>query len=122
MTRAPYLVVDDREDRNYKYRLSWYIPEDNGIGGSVGDVKHTESDLKTVDADAVDAVIAYLTASKLDGVLTDHAGFYWESRAKAQAALRVVKAAIAAGADRPMPDWAQKALAAGWKAPKGWRP
>lgn len=122
MTRAPYLVVDDREDRNSRYRLSWYIPEDADIGGSVGDTVFTETDLRTFDADDVDCAIAYLAASKLDGVQRDHSGFFWESRSKAQAALRIVKSAIAAGADRPMPDWATKALAAGWKAPKGWRP
>jgi len=122
VTRAPYLVVDDREDRHSKYRLSWYLPEDQDFGGSVGDSVYTEADLKTAAADDVDCVVAYLTASKLDGVQKDYNGFFWESRSQAQAALRIVKAAIAAGVDRPIPDWAQKALAEGWRAPKGWKP
>lgn len=122
MTRAPYLVVDDREECHWKHRLSWYIPEDEDIGGSLGDEQYTEDDLTKVDASDVDCVVAYLAASKLDTVQRDHSGFYWETRSQAVAALRIVKAAIAAGVDRQMPDWAQKALAAGWKAPKGWRP
>jgi len=119
--RAPYLVIDDHDERNYKYRLSWYLPEDDDIGGSLGDPEYTEADLKTADADDVDSVIAYLAVSKM-GVPKDYNGFYWETRSQAQSALRIAKAAIAAGVDRPMPDWATKALAAGWKAPKGWKP
>ena len=58
----------------------------------------------------------------MGGVQRDHSGFFWETKTAAQAALRVARAAISAGADRPIPDWAQKALEAGWRAPKGWRP
>lgn len=122
MARDPYLVVDDRGEGNYKFRLSWFLPEDDDIGGSVGDSTYTEADLKTLDASNVDCAVAYLAISKSGTVRRDVSGFYWETRGEAQGALRIVKAAIAAGVERPMPDWANKALAAGWKAPKGWRP
>jgi hypothetical protein len=121
MTDA-YLIVDDREDHNWKYRLSWYFPDDADIGGSLGDSVFTEADLKTIDTSDVDSVLAYLAVSKLKDVQKDHGGFYWETQRAAQAALRTAKTAIAIGAERSMPDWAKQALAAGWKAPKGWKP
>lgn len=122
MARNPYLVVNDHESDNWKYRLSWYLPEDDDIGGNVGDLSYTESDLKTLGAGDVDCAIAYLAVAKLDGIQRDSRGVFWDTRAAAQSALRVAKAAITAGVDKPMPDWAQKAIAAGWKAPKGWKP
>ena len=120
MTRAPYLIVNDSESNNWKYRLSWYLPDDGDIGGSVGDMSYTEIDLKELDD--VDVAIVYLAVAKLDGIQRDFSGFFWETQAAAQSALRIAKAAIAAGVDRPLPDWARQALAAGWKAPKGWKP
>jgi hypothetical protein len=122
MSRAPYLIVDDRDSANWKYRLSWYFPEYADIGSSVGDWAYTEIDLKTLDVSNVDCAIAYLAVAKLDGIQKDASGFFWETREAAQSALRVAKAAITLGVDRPMPDWARQALAAGWKAPKGWKP
>lgn len=40
--------------------------------------------------------------------------------ANANAARRA--AAVTWASEKPMPEWAVKALAAGWKAPKGWKP
>ena len=50
----------------------------------------------------------------------DERGYYWDSERDARAVLRVVKAALKA--ERPLPEWAVTALAAGFKAPKGWQP
>lgn len=119
--RKPYLVVDDRDGRNWQWRLSWYIPEDEDLGGSLGEFDYTE--LQKLDPDDHDGLAAYRAVEAIEGVEKDSGGFYWDSRGKALAALRIAKAAIKAGADsRPLPDWATKALAAGWKAPKGWKP
>lgn len=50
-------------------------------------------------------------------------GFLWDNLADAWAALDLAKAAVAAiQPDRPEPDWARTAKAAGWKPPKGWKP
>jgi hypothetical protein len=122
MTSTPHLIVDDTESGNWKYRLSWYFPEDNDIGGSVGDSLYTEIDLKTLDALDVDCAIAYLAVAKFNGIQRDARGFFWDTRSAAQSALRVAKAAIKAGVDRPIPDWARQALAAKWTPPKGWKP
>ena len=116
--KDPYLIVNDQESDNCKYRLSWYLPEDDGIGGNVGD----EIDLKTLAACDVDCAIAYLAVAKLNGIERDARGFFWSTHAAAQSALHVAKVAINAGADRPLPDWARQALAAGWTAPQKWKP
>jgi hypothetical protein len=67
-------------------------------------------------------MIAYLAVAKLNGIQRDASGFFWDTRSAAQSALRVAKAAIKAGVDRPIPDWARQALAAKWTPPKGWKP
>lgn len=121
MSRKPYLVVNDHEARDWKYRLSWYFPDDDDIGGSVGDEEYTAEQLTDPEVDR-DCVVAYLAAKDTPDVARDCTGFYWETAAKANAALRVVKAALRSDGGAPMPDWAIKALAAGWKAPKGWKP
>lgn len=47
----------------------------------------------------------------------------WESKASATIALRAAKAAVqSVVAKRPTPEWTKQAIAAGWKAPKGWKP
>ena len=48
-------------------------------------------------------------------------GFYFESRAQAVAAKRAADFARK-NIEIPMPAWALTAAAAGWKAPKGWKP
>lgn len=116
------LVVDDSHARNWRYRLTWYLPDDGDMGASVGDHVYKDGDLKTLGPEDVDCAIAYFAAKKTDGVERDHNGFFWESKAMASNALRVVKAAIAAGVERPMPEWAATAIAAGFKPPKGWKP
>lgn len=50
-------------------------------------------------------------------------GFKFQSRSAATAALGILKACHKqAESDKPWPAWAKEALAAGWKAPKGWTP
>lgn len=118
----PRLVVAISDPGSPGYRLTWYFPDEEDMGGSIGEAVYTANNLKEVDAGDVDCVIAYLAIKQMDGVKRDSCGFYWKTRAAANAALKIVKAAIKAGVDRPLPDWAQKALAAGWQAPKGWKP
>lgn len=49
-------------------------------------------------------------------------GYFWTTRSGAQAALAAARVVLKAKAERPLPDWAQQALDAGWKMPRGWRP
>jgi hypothetical protein len=50
-------------------------------------------------------------------------GLYWYTRSAASKALAAAKAALTVHRSaKPWPEWAKQALAAGWKAPKGWKP
>lgn len=114
MSSNPKLVVEcDR----YLYRLAWFFPDEDDIGVYLGE-EATPTDLN--ETRAQDA--SYATARACGGSRDDR-GFYWESESAAKKAKTAVNAAIkAAEKDTPLPDWAVKALAAGWKAPKGWKP
>lgn len=106
------------EDRYGKYRICWYFPDDGDEGAVLGDYlqgAHTEDP----DTDHKISTEAVKATANLDSD-----GLFWESKAKAAlAALAAAKAAIkAAHSSKPWPDWAVKAAAAGWKAPKGWQP
>jgi hypothetical protein len=48
-------------------------------------------------------------------------GFVFGSQSSALKALRAARAALK-NLGAPMPEWALKATAAGWKPPKGWKP
>jgi len=113
------LFVDDADDY---YRLTWWVEED--VGGTLGDGDraYTEADLNSADASARDHIIACMAAAKTSNVKRDHHGFYWDSRSKATAALRVINLAIKNDGGTPWPEWAIKAKSEGWKEPKGWKP
>jgi hypothetical protein len=109
----------------YGYRIGWYLADEGDIGLVLGPFKGIlKRDPKTVTEEELDTTLAIQAINGLtqpDRNVHD-TEWEWESRSQAEAALRVAKAAIKAGVDRPMPDWAVKATEAGWTPPKGWRP
>ncbi len=109
------------EDRGGMWRIKWVIAEDDWGDGAVlgeGTAKDWEGPAPTSREDW-EHWAAQRAASATAGVERDQNGFFWESTRDAKAALRVAKEALKQ--DRPMPEWATKALAAGWKPPKGWK-
>lgn len=49
--------------------------------------------------------------------------YMWDSLTHARAALKKMKLAIKLAEDnKPLPEWARKALDEGWIPPKGWKP
>lgn len=103
-----------------EYRIGW---EDEEWGaGILGQSKEDGTGDAPKDRDETDwehwaACKAVLEMSpKVDH---DRVGFYWPDERAVNAALRMVKMAIKQ--DRPLPEWAQTALAQGWKPPKGWK-
>lgn len=112
MAKERLILVENR----HLYRICWYFPDDDEEGAVLGDYLHGGT--YTPDSEHKIATEAVKATAKLD-----FDGLFWESKAKAQAALAAAKAAIkAAQSSKPWPDWAVKAAAAGWKAPKGWQP
>ena len=118
----PRLVVDDTYTRDGTFQLTWYFPDEGEIGGSVGDAWLSNKDVKreNVAADELESwILEHATVSLADEV-RDHDGFYFATKSRAAAALRVAKAALETTVvDKPLEEWEQKALAAGWKPPSG---
>ena len=107
----------------YIYRLAWYFEDEGDFGGVLGDgKKYTERDLEKAKGEDRELVLAEITAQQTENVQRDDRGYFWESKKDALGALRACKAAIKNDTGAPWPEWAIKAQAAGWKAPKGWKP
>lgn len=116
------IVIDERQAGIQKYRLSWYLADEGDIGGALGP-DYSVADLKTAqNSEDREVVIACLAAGESPDCKRDHDGYYWDSRKVAQCALRLVKHALKTDGGPPWPEWATKAVAAGWHAPKGWKP
>lgn len=132
----PRLVITDENDG---HGLAWFFPEEEDIGGRIGEWIHTDDDLTAVNeeirqAAATDTlneelfekrenIVAALTARDTKNVQTGQFGYCWPSRAAANTALRLINLALKnLTRDVPWPEWALKASAAGWKPPKNWKP
>lgn len=127
---ADQLAVFDAEDYSDACYIAWVF--DGDAGGALGDPTYTQADLVKAAADPTgddwDHVKATITASKTVGVERIRARYahttcyVWPNRKLANAALRAIRAALKDKGDKPWPEWAVKAKAAGWTAPKGWTP
>jgi hypothetical protein len=114
--RKPYLIITEERGA---YRIAWYLPEDGDIGGSLGQDKNDGiGDTPNDDGDWEHWAAS--KAVRATGARRDSMSFCWDSRSEAAAALRFAKAALKQ--ERPLPEWATKALAEGWPMPKGWKP
>lgn len=115
------LVVDDGRDE-FNFYIIWEFEDDTG--GTLGDELYSPDRLKNADAGDWDHIAATIAAGKTDLVQHNPSdGYYWPTRAAANAALKAIKAALKAGREaKPWPEWAIKAKGAGWTPPKGWTP
>lgn len=99
------VVIETHSD----FKIGWVHSED-GEGLVLG-----PDDVDEPDTRAAIAAVRGTESWVRDGE------FRWETVAGAKAALRLAKMAIK-NRERPLPEWAKTALAAGWKAPRGWKP
>ena len=102
---------------NYMFHLAWFDDED-GEGLRFGDDHETESVKKCPsDPDLAEHWHAVRGAKTVNGSL------HWDSVTDAKKAKASANAAVKAyRVNKPLPDWALQAKAAGWTAPKGWKP
>lgn len=107
------LVVDGE---NYAYYLRWYLPDESDYGCTIGEDK-MPSEPSPDDVEKWENWCAYKVASESRGANPSSAGYFWESKSLAVAALAAIKHAWRNS--RPLADWEQKAIAAGWKPPRG---
>lgn len=112
--------IDIFEER-YSYGLAWY--DEDGEGLRFGDDPEMErAPSPPKDPELAEHWHAYQAAKAAPGC-EEGRFLAWESRSQAMAACRAARAAVKlAASNKPLPEWAKKAIAAGWKAPKGWKP
>jgi len=115
------LIVDECPEGYY---LVWYFPEEEDTGGFLGDADYAEGSLsKAKTQEERETIAAHFAVKGLCDFKSSSYGFIFESKSKAKAALTAANAAIKVQrSEKPWPEWAKTALAAGWKAPKGWKP
>jgi hypothetical protein len=110
------LVLD--EDRHGLFRIFWYLPDEDDLGACLGDYL-----LPRQPCEDAEHRLATESAKALNTGELDTVGLYWYTRSAASKALAAAKAALTIHRSaKPWPEWAKQALAAGWKAPKGWKP
>ena len=102
-------------------RIAWFFDEEGDYGAILGEEVYTAADLLKSKVEGREHILATVTASLTDGVERDERGYSWTSIKKARCALKAIKAALKHDVG-PWPEWAVKAQAEGWKAPKGWKP
>lgn len=108
------LVIDERRGG---CRIVWWLAEDRDYGAALGESGAKPSNPQN-EMEAAEAAVWDMADGR-----EAFGGLRWNSRLAAQRALKIAKQAVAEfeGA-KPWPEWAKQALAAGWKAPKGWTP
>jgi hypothetical protein len=115
------IAVTNSNWSRHAWALAWVL-DDGELGGEIGEIHPS----KLIDDDEDVLKLAYEAAKPFaDGHRPRHGFiFHTESRAKkAAAAVRAAfKADAAKQAGKPLPEWAQKASAEGWKPPRGWKP
>jgi hypothetical protein len=101
------------------YRIGWYLEEEEDMGATLG-----ELDVSDIPESEWDYKMAVKTIISLPDIEKDIYGFYWETKSQATKVLKIIKTATTTykKSKGELPDWAKKALAAGWKPPKGWKP
>lgn len=112
-----FLVMEQTSEE--LWRIWWHVAEWDDTGGCLGEGGERSSN-PPKDKDAWECWQAERCVEPLaDG--RDSSGFYFESKAKAQAALRAANEGLHSG-EAPWPAWALQAKDAGWIPPKGWKP
>ncbi len=106
------------------YCVGWYLAEEQEMGLLLGEAwrkNRRTKDRAVVSDDELDTWAAEHALASLEHERRGEGCFEFESRAQAAAALKLARAAIkAARAEVPLEEWEKKALAAGWKPPRGW--
>lgn len=113
-----YLAI---EERGYVYKIGWYDPAEAMFGLMLANAQIADRDAddtnlaSEVCKDYFDKYSMYLPRVGSD--------YEFDDKRDAQACLRIINAKLHyAKKSKPIPDWAEKALAAGWSPPKGWEP
>lgn len=115
------LITFDSNDGYF--RIAWYIAEWDDIGSWLGDgVSSQQLEAEPSEPESLVWYYAEKAAQELK-LDRDRLGYRFETATAADRNRRLINARRKQLRDkRPWPDWANTALAAGWKPPKGWQP
>lgn len=102
----------------YVYRIGWRDTDTGDMDAHLGQDSSDGTGRAPTDRDGWEHWAAS-KAVRETKPKRDSRGFYWEDRRNVVGALALAKEALKQ--ERPLPDWASRALAAGWKAPKNWK-
>jgi hypothetical protein len=110
------LAIDER--RGSTWTIGWFLAEEGDFGLMLGRESGHSDDSTTAALNAIRGMPKELQPESLS-----ESEWRWAELSAARKALRVAKEAVRLyAANRPMPEWAIKAMAEGWKAPNGWKP
>jgi hypothetical protein len=103
------------------YRIGWYLVDEQDMGMTIGE------DLDDIHRSTEKDHVAVTMALKdQEETQRDNNGFYWETKAMANRTLTFAKhiasLSLKSKSSVEWPAWTKKALAAGWKPPKNWKP
>jgi hypothetical protein len=104
----------------HAYAIGWY--EDGECDAHLGQSKADGQGPEPTEREDWEWWKASKVCIELKAPRTGHGAmqaFTFDSHRAALAALKRIKLELAQ--ERPLPDWATKALAEGWKPPKGWK-
>lgn len=105
---------------NYRFYVQWELDGGDDMGAVLGEGGSKDhSGPPPTERGNWEHWTATKTLSQLPGVEHDSKGFFFDSKSAADKARAAAN--LAMKQDRELPDWAKTALAAGWKAPKGWK-
>ena len=111
------------EDNYSVWRICWIVDYDQGMTLGEDNVQQTLSKGRSdVDNGDDEHYLATRSVHTSYNVKHDNDGFFWQNKKDVMAALKLAKLAIKNKNENEddWPDWAKKALAKGWKPPKGW--
>ena len=102
------------DKKHGSFGISWFSHDGEGL--AMGEYAIAKEPAR--DSDDWEAWAAERAAKTVPHESRERSGALVWSRTNAALAMKAIKAALKA--KRPLYDWEQKALAAGWKPPKGW--
>lgn len=111
------------EDCRGTYRIVWVLDGEAGAILGQGGERYTAAQVAKSSSSSVwEHRMATHVLAKAPGVRRNSAGYYWETYATAQIAIRMARAALKNKGLKPWPSWALEAKAHRWAPPKGWTP
>lgn len=102
------------DKKHGEFGISWF--DEDGEGLAIGEGQIWKEPVR--DSDDWEVWAAENAASTIPRERRESTGAFVWSRANSGLAMKAIKAALKV--KRPLLEWEQKALAAGWKPPKGW--